>query len=377
MSNRILLLTAMDPNRDIRANKVAKSLTKFGYEVKIVGGHTFKAKTNKGYTIESFRTQYDTRGSIVKKISWKLRFYIYARKIYRKYNPHIVHCANIDMLIFGYLMGYRNSKLIYDSYEINSQKSGVANNNRVISRVIEFFERFLLNKIESMIVVSHAAKEYFIDKYDFKKISVITNVPNNLVVSSIYEAEKFNVMYIGSFTTDRGIEEFILSGKYLMNYNINLLLQGFGGYENELRLLVEENNLSQNVQFIEPVDPENIINEIKRNAKIGVVLTKPTSLNHKLTVSNKLFDYINAEVPVIMSDVREHNYINEVYNVGEIVRDINPESIAKSIIKMYHDKIKYEKYRTNTIKAAKVLNWENEEIKLEIIYNQIGVQNEA
>ena len=41
---------------------------------------------------------------------------------------------------------------------------------------------------------------------------------------------------------------------------------------------------------------------------IGVVLTKPVSINFEYTVSNKIFECIHAGLPVILSPVKEHHF---------------------------------------------------------------------
>ncbi|MGU8942637.1 glycosyltransferase [Clostridium perfringens] len=368
---KVVILTAMDPYKDIRANKIGNSLCNENYDVYVIAGFSdkkFKVETK--YKVVDYNVEYNIKDNIIKKILWKLRFFKENYKIIKKIEPNIIHACNVDMLFLAILASKRKiTKIVYDSYEICAYKSGVAGTSNVISKIIEFIERFLIKKIDYMICVSNSAKEYFIRKYSIKKIQVITNVPciknSDIIKHNINN--KFRILYIGNFSINRGIEELIKAGKFI-NENVEINLQGFGAYEDEFRLCIHNNDLESKVKIIEPILPKDVIKEISNKADVGVVLTKPTSINHKLTVSNKIFDYINAGLPVIMSNVDEHVYLNNKYRIGIIIDEVTSEEIAKAINKLVNDVELYEELSKNCIIASKSLNWNIEKDKLKDIY---------
>ena len=52
------------------------------------------------------------------------------------------------------------------------------------------------------------------------------------------------------------------------------------------------------------------------NATIGLSLEEDIGLNYRYALPNKLFDYIQAEVPVIVADLPEMKKLVETYQVG-------------------------------------------------------------
>ena len=97
---------------------------------------------------------------------------------------------------------------------------------------------------------------------------------------------------------------------------------------------------------------------------VGVAITEPICLNFELSVSNKLFEYASAGLPVIMSDIPEHRYLNEKYGFGIVLPDNKPETFAQAVIRLYKDKEFYSRCAENARRLSEEVNWENEFGKL-------------
>jgi len=97
---------------------------------------------------------------------------------------------------------------------------------------------------------------------------------------------------------------------------------------------------------------------------VGLTLDKDTNINYRYSLPNKLFDYIQAEIPVIASNLVEVKNIIDKYNVGLITSSEKPEAIAESINKLIADDKLCAQLRANTKFAAKELCWEKEKEKL-------------
>ena len=112
--------------------------------------------------------------------------------------------------------------------------------------------------------------------------------------------------------------------------DIYICVRGFGKLEEFMREQVKEKQLDQFI-FYPPVNVEQLIPEAG-HSRVGVAITKPVCLNFKLSVSNKLFEYAAAGLPVIMSDIPEHRYLNEKYHFGLILPDNTPQSLADAVL---------------------------------------------
>ena len=86
---------------------------------------------------------------------------------------------------------------------------------------------------------------------------------------------------------------------------------------------------------------------------------------------NKVFDYIQAETPIIGTNLIEISKILSEYGVGEIIEEFTPENLALLINSIFSSESKLANLKANCSKARKVLNWESEIEILKEIYSSI------
>ena len=95
-------------------------------------------------------------------------------------------------------------------------------------------------------------------------------------------------------------------------------------------------------------------------AWVGLAITESISLNFELSVSNKIFEYAAAGLPVIMSNIPEHRYLNSKYDFGIILPNDTAEEIAKAVLTLYNDPALYAKYSANAKILSREVNWDVE-----------------
>ena len=101
------------------------------------------------------------------------------------------------------------------------------------------------------------------------------------------------------------------------------------------------------------------------------MLTQPVNLNNLYSVTNKVFENMQAGLPAILSDVPEHRYLVSKYGIGLIVDNVSPTDVAQAIMKLRDDKNLYEEIRNNVSIAAQELCWEKEGMKLINKYKEL------
>jgi glycosyltransferase involved in cell wall biosynthesis len=108
------------------------------------------------------------------------------------------------------------------------------------------------------------------------------------------------------------------------------------------------------------------------SADIGLSLDKDTNLNYKFSLPNKLFDYIHAGIPVLVSNLPEVRRIVNQYDIGRIVESHDPRVIADAIRKMLDEMQDGTTWTLGLEKAAGELNWNIERKILLDLFREIG-----
>lgn len=274
--------------------------------------------------------------------------------------PDVIHANDLNALIPSYMAAKKlRCGLIYDSHEVYVENF-FNGGNKLYAMILKQKERKICKKVDKMVCVSHAAAEYFAKEYKIPMPMVITNC--SLKAEQVVPNEKnsgFEVLNHGQFYAGRGYDVMVEASRYLKDYpEIKLAMRGFGVMEQQLRDRVEELN-AENVIFYPKVLVEELI-PCASQSMVGVAMTEAICLNFKLSVSNKLFEYASAGLPVIMSDIPEHRYLNEKYNFGIVLEDNKPETFAKTVIRLYTDKVLYEQCANNAVIMSEEVNWETE-----------------
>lgn len=272
--------------------------------------------------------------------------------------PDVIHANDLNTLAACCQAAKKlKCKVVYDSHEICVENH---NMKGVYKKLNALCEKVYIKRIDKMVCVSHAAADYFEKKYGIEKPMVITNcsLKSEKAVAG-KKNEGFEILNHGQYYAGRGYDILVESLPLLKDYpEIKIALRGFGVMEDELRQRAKELG-DENIIFYPPV----LVNELipyASGSAVGVAITENTCLNFELSVSNKIFEYTAAGLPVIMSDIPEHRYLNEKYSFGIILEENTPECFAKAVIRLYEDKAFYKACTENANKLSEEVNWENE-----------------
>lgn len=280
-------------------------------------------------------------------------------------NPDVIHANDLDTLIPAYRAAKKlKCKLIYDSHEIYV-KNNMLVKKPLYALMLGMQERYIVHRVDRMVCVSHAAADYFVKRYHIPKPTVITNCTLKAEQGDhLPQKDGFEVLNHGQFYAGRGYETMIDACELIKDYpEIKLAIRGLGALEKMLREKAAALSNPDQFSIYPPVLVQDLIKEAS-TSHVGVAITDPFCLNFKLSVSNKLFEYAAAGLPVIMSDIPEHRYLNEKYNFGLILPKNTPEALAEAVIKLYTDKELYDRCVANAKKLSDEVNWENEFGKL-------------
>ena len=144
--------------------------------------------------------------------------------------------------------------------------------------------------------------------------------------------------------------------------NCIFVIVGAGDIFKELKTLITAKNLGNQVKLLGQISPEKL-HTFTPLADLGISLEEDLGLNYRFALPNKIFDYIQAEIPVLVSDLPEMKKIVSDYKVGEIVSNRTPKILAKQI-----EQILEKNFAVALKGAKKDLIWEHQAQELRAIF---------
>lgn len=281
---------------------------------------------------------------------------------------------DLDTLLPNFIISkIKKVPLVYDSHEYFTETPELTN-RPAIQKVWKSIEKFVLSRMQEMITVNDSIANLFREKYKIK-VHIVRNVPFRLQqkfassreMLELPEDKNLLILQGSGINIQRGAEELVLSLKYLDD--CLLLIIGGGDVLPVLKEMCETEQLNEKVRFL-PRMPYNELMHYTTLANLGFTLDKATNLNYKFSLPNKLFDFIQAGVPVIASNLPEIKRIIDHYQIGTFVPSHKPEDIAATIRESLDNKALRANWKNKLIFAAHELCWENEEKVLLNIYGK-------
>ena len=175
------------------------------------------------------------------------------------------------------------------------------------------------------------------------------------------------ILYQGSISYGRGLKVLVSAMERITHPSAVLVLLGNGILSSELKKLAEAKHVLHRVYFHSAVMPD-ILPEWTSEATLGISSIEPICLSYKLCLPNKLFEYIQAGLPVIVSNLPEMEKTVKENNIGEIFESGNTEDLAEKIDNILNNPHLLAKYQKMVKKAAQKFCWEKEKIRLMNIY---------
>ena len=364
-TKRVILSVSNDISLDRRVEKECMALQELGFEPIVVGRLLPNSKPlDKPFKTKRFKLWFNKGALFYAALNIRLFVYLlFAPKA-------ILHANDLDTLLANFLVSkLRGLSLVYDSHELFTEVPEIQH-RPMVKKVWLAIEGFIFPKLKHVFTVNKAIADIYEAKYKVP-VAILRNVPivSNLE-GSVQEkpASPFTVIMQGAgINVDRGAEELVQSAEYLPN-DFRILIVGSGdAWPNIEKLLRENPHLAQKVSLKGKVPYKQLLS-LTKNAHIGVSLDKPTNLNYKYSLPNKLFDYCLAQTPVLVSSVPVVAGIVEAEKCGWVLSEVRSQVIAQKLIEIKNAPEAYKQAQENCISVAKKYNWENEKKVLQNVY---------
>jgi glycosyltransferase involved in cell wall biosynthesis len=365
---KVYISVTNDIITDQRVDKTARSLLKLGIDISVIGRLTRKTFQIpvRPYKLKRFRLLFNKGPLFYAEYNIRLFFFLLLRKC------DILIANDLDTLPANYLAGkIRRKKVVYDSHEYYTEVPELAGRN-FTRRVWTTIEKCILPHIKCSYTVCESIAKIYSEKYNIR-MQVIRNLPEyikvlpEIKVSIRQQGEKV-IVYQGSLNMARGLELAIEAMNHIDM--AKLVIIGDGDITGKLKKMADKPALRNKVQFISRMPYDELVSYTIQ-ADLGISLEEKIGLNYYYALPNKLFDYIQARIPVLVSDFPEMARIVKDYGIGRAVSVSDPLQLASIMREMIEDKSQIKIWKQNLEEAARRLCWEQEEDKLLSIYSDI------
>ena len=372
MTPKIIISVSNDLSCDQRVDKVCNSLVNMGFDVLLVGVKRRNPSplSKRKYKMFRFNTIFKEGMFFFVELNVRLFFYL----LFKKCN--ILVANDLDTLLPNVLISrLKRKELVYDSHEYFTEVAELVARPKK-QAIWKSVERYCFPKLKYIFTVSESIADIYKKEYG-KEVKVVRNIPlqREYAVQKTKKEldlpeDKFILLVQGTgINIHRGAEELVEAMQYIDN--AVLFIIGGGNVINLLKEMAKTLSLNDKIRFIPRMPFEQLYNYTV-HADLGFALDKDIGINHRFALPNKLFDFIRAEVPIVVSNLVEIKKIVEHYHIGIVIENHQPETIAQSVNSLLANKELYQQLKKNTAIASKELCWENEEKILKEVYLTIS-----
>jgi glycosyltransferase involved in cell wall biosynthesis len=314
-----------------------------------------------------------------------LSFYYGVYKATGKEKYDIYHAHDLNTLPVAYMAARRNKgKFVYDSHELYLERNKPQPSSRPWKFVLSRVEAFLARRADAVLTVNETLGKVLALRYRIPRPFVVLNTPagfehkvdsgkrNGLLREQLKISPDAKVLiYVGSIKSNRGLEEVIQALKHLNGCCLVCVGYGDDRYKRILLNLADKCGVSDRFFFFGPVPTGQVV-PLAAGADLGVAAIANACMSYYYCSPNKLFEYMNAGLPVIASAFPELEKIILSHEVGLTFDPSDPEDIARAARRILDDAEKWERMRKNAVRASRLYNWENESRKLLQIYESLS-----
>jgi len=252
----------------------------------------------------------------------------------------IVHAMAYMGIPVGLDLGRRDAApVLYDARDIYVDAANIARLPGPARRLFAQVERRWARRASRVVTVNDPYADVMEQRFGVPRPLIVMNcsyrrdepaVPRRLFHERLgLDSDTRIVLYQGGFSRDRGIEQLIEALPSYPDRTV-LVLLGYGSLQAELERRATEPGLADRLFVLPAVAPTELLDWVG-SADVVAMPIQPSTLNHRLTTPNKLFEAMAVGVPVVASDLPGMAAIVRETGCGVLCDPTSPAAIATAI----------------------------------------------
>lgn len=341
---KVIILYQDDYPWDVRIEKFIKTFVN-KYEVHLLcrnkGLNKELEKINERFFIHRIPKKLSKNKILTEPFHLNIIWKLYLERKVKEINPNLIVVRNLPLAKLGIKCGKKfNIPVIFDNAEnypefirffskynrfpfIQLDKLGyfeklekycVENSNVTINVIEENTDRLKKNNVGGNII--HVYNTPYLVK--------------NAIESIDEDRKTYKLCYIGALDDDglRGTSDIIKCMKY-MDEKYKLYIIGDGPEKNALKILANEINVADKVEFLGRINYSEIT-KIAQKFDIGVVSHRKNNMTDT-TMANKIYEYMSLGLCVISTNAIPLEKFTVENNIGLVYKSGDSEDLAEKI----------------------------------------------
>jgi glycosyltransferase involved in cell wall biosynthesis len=285
-----------------------------------------------------------SRGSLEWLAGWRWRWLGWARYLTAVApDADVWHAHDLTSLPAAIeLKRMRGGLAVYDSHEIYLESGMHAHRAPWAKARLAQLERALSSEADAVITVNTSVAEELRRRLDRPDVAVLHNCPLPASIPrqqpAIRRALNLDendslLLYHGAFAPHRGIEQLLEVIQHPALCDTHLAFLGFGPLADWLRRESQDMTYGGRVHVLDAVTPDDLPRWLA-GVDVAVAAIQPSTLNHRLSSPNKVFEAIAAGTPVAGSDFPEFRRVilDPTFGpLGTVFEPERPEAIVAAV----------------------------------------------
>lgn len=256
----------------------------------------------------------------------------------------VYHCkALIALPVIRRCAARAGGRFVYDIADIHTEAARLARMPGWFRAMVRNRETGWMREASALTAVSDDVADEVVRRFGVKRPVVTLNTPlayrpdevmpvrlgRLRALAGIPDGRRV-ILYQGGFSVDRGIEELVaaMDEAPLADADVVAVFIGYG----RLRAWLDEQAALRpgRVVVVDAIPPRELL-EHTVDADVGFVGQPGRTLNQRLNLANKLFEYLQTAVPVVVAEGTAHCRLVTELGVGRCVDIDRPASIAAAL----------------------------------------------
>jgi glycosyltransferase involved in cell wall biosynthesis len=286
----------------------------------------------------------------------------------KDFNPDIIQVHDLPALEAGVELAKKwMIPLVYDAHELYpEQRSFSFIQRRVCARA----EKEFIQSCTTVFAVNDSIAQEMATRYSISRPITLINAmdppaeyhPNasyNILREKLkLDASRKILLFQGGFSPHRNLEQLIKAMALVKHPDVDLVMMGFGDFDTTLKEKANRLGLLNKRIYFLPAVPQSELLQHSASADVGIIPYPHVDLNSYYCTPNKLFEFIQAGLPILANDSPELRRFVHDTGFGLVKPMRSSHQIAAAIDEIFMGARLYESYKKHLKEQRYAFTWQ-------------------